>query len=121
MQERIDQPEGALPLEEEDEKQGIGDPAYKCVSRMQRQKQKKKKQVETKQNLTNSGRGDTYLRKRVHGVEEIRSQIGNCMLLGELGEIPDSLVDIFLRYQISRYASRILQARVIPKFGKAVL
>jgi hypothetical protein len=71
--------------------------------------------------MTNSGRGDTYLRKRVHGVEEIRSQIGNCMFLGELGETPDSLVDIFFRYQIFRYASRILQARVIPKFGKAVL
>jgi hypothetical protein len=28
MQERLDQTEGALPLEEEDEKQGIGDPAY---------------------------------------------------------------------------------------------
>jgi hypothetical protein len=43
------------------------------------------------------------------------------MFLGELGEIPDSLVDIFFRYQIFRYASRILQAGVIPKFGKAVL
>jgi hypothetical protein len=29
MQERLDQPVGALPLEEEDEKQGVGDPAYK--------------------------------------------------------------------------------------------
>jgi hypothetical protein len=29
MQERLDQLIGALPLEEEDEKQGIGDPAYK--------------------------------------------------------------------------------------------
>jgi hypothetical protein len=54
-----------------------------------------KKQVKTKQNLTNSGRGSTYLRKRVHGVEEICSQISNRMFLGELGEIPDSLVDIF--------------------------
>jgi hypothetical protein len=78
-------------------------------------------QVETKQNLTNSGHGDTYLRKKAHGVEEISSQIGNCMFFGELGEILDSLVDIFFRYQIFRYASRILQAGVIPKFGKAVL
>jgi hypothetical protein len=78
-------------------------------------------QRQTKQNLTNSGQGDTYLKKRAHGVEKIHSQIGNCMLLGELGEIPDSLVDIFFRYQIFRYASRILQARVSPKFGKAVL
>jgi hypothetical protein len=29
MQERLDQPKGALPLEEEDVKQGKGDPAYK--------------------------------------------------------------------------------------------
>jgi hypothetical protein len=29
MQERPDQPEGALPLEEEDVKQGKGDPTYK--------------------------------------------------------------------------------------------
>jgi hypothetical protein len=43
------------------------------------------------------------------------------MFLGELGEIPDSLVDIFFRYQIFRYAGRIFQAGVIPKFGKAVL
>jgi hypothetical protein len=28
MQERLDQQEGDLPPEEEDEKQGIGDPAY---------------------------------------------------------------------------------------------
>jgi hypothetical protein len=90
------------------------------VKKMRREK-KEEKQSETKQNLINSGRGDTYLRKRAHGVEEIRSQIGDCMFLGELSEIPDSLVDIFFRYKIFRYASRILQARVIPKFGKAVL
>jgi hypothetical protein len=71
--------------------------------------------------LTNSGREDTYLRKRAYRVEEISSQIGNCILLGELGEIPDSLVDIFFQHQIFKYASRIFQARVIPKFGKAVL
>jgi hypothetical protein len=29
MQERLDRPEEALPLEEEDVKQGKGDPAYK--------------------------------------------------------------------------------------------
>jgi hypothetical protein len=38
MQERPDQLVGALPLEEEDAKQGIGDPAYRQVSRMQRQR-----------------------------------------------------------------------------------
>jgi hypothetical protein len=37
MQERQGKLVGALPLEEEDEKQGIGDPAYGQVSRMQRQ------------------------------------------------------------------------------------
>jgi hypothetical protein len=43
------------------------------------------------------------------------------MYLGELGEIPDSFVDIFFQHQIFRYASRIFQARISPKFGKAVL
>jgi hypothetical protein len=43
------------------------------------------------------------------------------MILGELGEIPDPLVDIFFRYQIFRDTGRIFQARVTPKFGKAVL
>jgi hypothetical protein len=78
-------------------------------------------QVEIKHRLTINRRGDMYLRKRVHGVEEISSQISNCMFLGELGKILDSFVDILLRYQVFRYASRILQARIIPKFGKAML
>jgi hypothetical protein len=43
------------------------------------------------------------------------------MFFGELGEIPDSLVDVFFRHQIFRYASRIFQARVSPKLGGAVL
>jgi hypothetical protein len=43
------------------------------------------------------------------------------MILGELGEAPDSLVDIFLLYQIFRDASRIIQARVTPKLGETVL
>jgi hypothetical protein len=43
------------------------------------------------------------------------------MFLGELGEIPYSLLDIFFQHQIFRYASRIFQARVSPKLGKAVL
>jgi hypothetical protein len=43
------------------------------------------------------------------------------MFLGELGEIPDSLVDIFFQHQIFRYASRIFQARVSPELGEAVL
>jgi hypothetical protein len=43
------------------------------------------------------------------------------MILGELGEAPDSLVDILFLYQIPRDASRILQARVAPKLGKAML
>jgi hypothetical protein len=42
------------------------------------------------------------------------------MVLGELGEAPDSLVNILLLYQIFRDASRILQARIAPKLGKAV-
>jgi hypothetical protein len=43
------------------------------------------------------------------------------MILGELGEVPNSLVDILFLYQIFRDASRIFQARVTPKLGKAVL
>jgi hypothetical protein len=43
------------------------------------------------------------------------------MILGELGEAPNSLVDIFFLYQIFRNASRIFQARVTPELGEAVL
>jgi hypothetical protein len=43
------------------------------------------------------------------------------MILGELGEVPNSLVHILFLYQIFRDASRIFQARVTPKLGKAVL
>jgi hypothetical protein len=43
------------------------------------------------------------------------------MIFGELGEAPNSLVDIFFLYQIFRNASRIFQAKVIPKLGEAVL
>jgi hypothetical protein len=43
------------------------------------------------------------------------------MILGELGKVPNSLVDIFFLYQIFRDTSRIFQARVIPKLGEAVL
>jgi hypothetical protein len=57
----------------------------------------------------------------VHGVEVISGQISNRMILGELGEAPDSLVDILFLYQIFRDASRIFQARVAPKLGKVML
>jgi hypothetical protein len=43
------------------------------------------------------------------------------MILGELGEAPDSLVDIFFLDQLFRDASRIFQTRETPKLGKAVL
>jgi hypothetical protein len=43
------------------------------------------------------------------------------MFLGELGETPNSLVDIFFLYQIFRDASRIFQAGVTPKISEAVL
>jgi hypothetical protein len=43
------------------------------------------------------------------------------MIFSELGEAPNSLVDILFLYQIFRDASRIFQARVIPKLGEAVL
>jgi hypothetical protein len=57
----------------------------------------------------------------VHGVEEISSQISDRMFFCELGEAPNSLVDILFLYQIFRDASRIFQARVSPKLGEAVL
>jgi hypothetical protein len=43
------------------------------------------------------------------------------MILGELGEIPDSFVDFLLLHQVSRDARRIHQARIAPKLGKKVL
>jgi hypothetical protein len=43
------------------------------------------------------------------------------MFLGELGEAPDSLVHVLFLCQIFRDASRIFQARVAPKLGKAML
>jgi hypothetical protein len=57
----------------------------------------------------------------VHGVEVVSGQISNRMILGELDEVPNSLVYILFRYQIFRDASKIFQARVTPKIGKAVL
>jgi hypothetical protein len=57
----------------------------------------------------------------VHGVEIVSGQISNRMIFGELGEAPNSLVDIFFLYQIFRDASRVIQARVIPELGEAVL
>jgi hypothetical protein len=74
MQERPDQPARALPLVKEDEKQGIDDPAYSQVSRV---KSQRIVQVETEKSLTKSGSRDVYLRKRMHGVEEICLQVSN--------------------------------------------
>jgi O-acetylhomoserine/O-acetylserine sulfhydrylase-like pyridoxal-dependent enzyme len=44
-----------------------------------------------KQTNINLGQG-------VHGVEIASGQVSNRMVLGELGEAPDSLVDILLLY-----------------------
>jgi hypothetical protein len=71
--------------------------------------------------LTTSEHKDTYLGQRMHGVEVVSGQVRNHMLLGELGEVPNSLVDILFLYQIFRDASRVFQARVIPELGEAVL
>jgi hypothetical protein len=38
----------------------------------------------------------TYLGQRVLGVKIVGGQVRNCVVLGEFGEIPDSLVDILL-------------------------
>jgi hypothetical protein len=37
-----------------------------------------------------------YRGQRVLGVKIVGGQVRNCVILGELGEIPDSLVDILL-------------------------
>jgi hypothetical protein len=37
-----------------------------------------------------------YLGQRVLGVKIVGGQVRNCVILGELGEIPDSLVNILL-------------------------
>jgi hypothetical protein len=63
----------------------------------------------------------TYLGQRVLGVKIRGGQVRNCMILGELGKSPDSLVDILLFNQISRDPRRIYQARIVPKFGKTML
>jgi hypothetical protein len=39
---------------------------------------------------------EIYLGQRVLGVKIVGGQVRNGMILGELGEIPDSLVDILL-------------------------
>jgi hypothetical protein len=57
----------------------------------------------------------------MHGVEVVSGQVSDRMIFGELGEPPNSLVDILFLYQIFRDASRIFQARVSLKFGEAVL
>jgi hypothetical protein len=36
----------------------------------------------------------TYIGQRVLGVEIMGGHVHNCVILGEFGEIPDSLVDI---------------------------
>jgi hypothetical protein len=38
----------------------------------------------------------TYLGQRVLGVKIMGGQVRNCVILGEFGEIPDSLVDVLL-------------------------
>jgi hypothetical protein len=62
-----------------------------------------------------------YLGQRVHGVEIVSGQISDRMISCELGEAPNSLVDILFLYQVFRDARRIVQASVIPKLGEAVL
>jgi hypothetical protein len=62
-----------------------------------------------------------YLRYGVHGVEVISGQISNRMILGELGEAPNLPVNVFFLYQLFGDASRVLQARIAPDLGKAML
>jgi hypothetical protein len=57
----------------------------------------------------------------MHRVKVVSGQVSDRMIFGELGEAPNSLVDILFLYQFFRDASRIFQAQVSPKFGEAVL
>jgi hypothetical protein len=57
----------------------------------------------------------------MHRVKIVSGQVSDRMFFGELGEAPNSLVDILFLYQIFRDASRIFQARVSPKLGELVL
>jgi hypothetical protein len=59
MQERPDQMVGALPLEEEGVKQGIGDPAY--IKSKKRQQSAKANASRNKQKSTASEHKDAYL------------------------------------------------------------
>jgi hypothetical protein len=43
------------------------------------------------------------------------------MIFGESSQRSDSLVEILLIYVFFRYSRRILQARIGPKFGNAML
>jgi hypothetical protein len=63
----------------------------------------------------------TYLGQRVLGVKIVGGQVRSCVVLGEFGKIPDSLVDILLLNSISRDSRRIHQARVTPKLGETML
>jgi hypothetical protein len=63
----------------------------------------------------------TYLGQRMLGVEIMGGQVRNCVILGELGKIPDPLVGILLLNQIFRDSRRIYQARVTPKLGETML
>jgi hypothetical protein len=63
----------------------------------------------------------TYLEQRVLGVEIMGGQVRKCVILGEFGEIPDSLIDILLLNYISGDSRRIYQARVTLKLGETML
>jgi hypothetical protein len=81
--------------------------------------QKDSRKTMEKMRIDNAKR--TYLGQRVLGVEIISGQVHNCMILGELGKIPDPPVDILLLHQIFRDSRRICQARVTPKLGKTIV
>jgi hypothetical protein len=63
----------------------------------------------------------TYLGQRMLGVKIMGGQVRNCVILGELGKIPDPLVGILLLNQIFRDSRRIYHARVTPKLGETML
>jgi hypothetical protein len=57
----------------------------------------------------------------VHGVKVVTGQVSDRMIFSELGQAPNSMVDILFLYQIFRDARRIVQASKTPKLGEAVL
>jgi hypothetical protein len=75
-------------------KQGIDDPAKEVSQQNHRDMPTDSRKMMGNTKVENTKK--TYLGQRVLGVKIVGGQVCNCVILGEFGEIPDSLVDILL-------------------------